>query len=181
MSGETARTALVVVADAVEDVLAPWRRRYNASAVERRIPSHVTILFPLVPAAEAEDDLLSELRGLYRPLAPFAYELSRLETFPGVAWLAPDPAAPFHALIERTRAAFPQCPPYGDHGLEPVPHCTVGVTEEARALEAMVAELRSKLGPATPIRCEATAVALLAEHADGTWSTRAEFPFEGPG
>ena len=162
MSGETARTALGVVADAAEAVLAPWRRRYNASAVERRIPSHVTVLIPLVPAAEAEVDLRSELRGLYRPLAPFAYELSRLETFPGVAWLAPHPAAPFRALIERTRAAFPHCPPYGDLGLEPVPHSGVGVTEAPRALEA-------------------TAVALLAEHADGTWPTRAEFPFERPG
>lgn len=84
-------------------------------------------------------------------------------------------------LIDRTRAAFPHCPPYGDPGLEPVPHCTVGVTDDPRALEAMVAELRSGLGPETPIRCEPTAVALLAEHADGTWSTRAEFPFEGPG
>ena len=75
----------------------------------------------------------------------------------------------------------PALPAVRRPGLEPVPHCTVGVTEDPGALEAMVAELRSGLGPATPIRCEATAVALLAEHADGTWSTRAEFPFEGPG
>jgi 2'-5' RNA ligase len=181
MKREPARTALVVVADAAEEVLAPWRRRFNASAVERCIPSHVTILFPLVPAAEVDDDLLSQLRGLYRPLGPFAYDLARLETFPGVAWLVPDPAAPFDVLIERTRAAFPHCPPYGDPALDPVPHCTVGVTEDPRALEAMVAELRSGLEPAMPIRCAATAVALLAEHADGTWSTRAAFPFEAPG
>ena len=180
MSGDPARTALVVVADAAEETLAPWRRRYNASAVERRIPSHVTILFPLVPAAEVDDELLSDLRGLYAPLAPFAYALSRIETFPGVAWLAPDPATPFDTLIERTRAAFPDRPPYGDQALEPVPHCTVGVTGDAQALEAMVRALRSGLRSATPIRCDATAVSLLQEHADGTWSTRATFPFHGP-
>ncbi len=181
MNGAPARTALVVVADAAEDVLRRWRRRYHASAVERGIPSHITVLFPLVPAAEVDDDLLSGLRGLYGPITPFCYELSRIETFPDVAWLAPDPAAPFHVLIERTRAAFPDRPPYGDPALEPVPHCTVGVTDDRRALEAMVAELRSGLGSVTPIRCEATVVSLLEEHADGTWSTRATFPFEGLG
>ena len=134
MSGGPARTALVVVADAAEDVLAPWRRRYDASALARRIPSHITILFPFVPTAEVDDDLLSALHGLYRPLAPFGYELSRLETFPGVAWLAPDPSGPFHELIERTRTAFPDRPPYGDPALEPVPHCTIGVTDDPAAL-----------------------------------------------
>ena len=136
-----------------EDVLTPWRRRYDASAVERGIPSHITILFPLVPAAEVHDDVLSGLRGVYGPIAPFGCELSRIETFPGVAWLAPEPAAPFHVLIERTRAAFPDRPPYGDAALEPVPHCTVGVTDDRQALEAMGAELRSglRLGDAGPV------------------------------
>jgi 2'-5' RNA ligase len=179
VSGEPARTALVVVADAAEDILTPWRRRYDASAVERGIPSHITILFPLVPAAEVDDDALSGLRDVCGPLAPLGYELSRIETFPGVAWLAPDPAAQFHALIDRTLAAFPDRPPYGDTALEPVPHCTVGVTDDRQALEAMVAELRSGLGSVTPIRCEANVVSLLEEHPDGTWSTRATFPFEG--
>lgn len=181
MSREPVRTALVVVADAADDILAPRRRRYNAWAVERRIPSRVTIRFPLVPAAEVDDDLHPDLRDPYRPLAPFAYELSRLETFPGVAWLAPDPPDAFHVLIQPPRAAFPHSPPYCEPALETVPHCTVGVTDAPRALEAMLAELRSVLGPTAPIRCEPSAVALLAEHADGTWSGCAEFPSEGSG
>ena len=125
------------------------------SAVERGIPSHVTILFPLVPAAEVDDDLLSELRGLVPPAhARSAYELARLETFPGVAWLAPDPAAPFHVLIERTRAAFPHCPPYGDPALEPVPHCTVGVTDDPAGArgDGRRAALGARAGDADPLR-----------------------------
>ena len=59
VSGGPPRTALVVVADDAEEATAPWRRRYNRSAVERRMPAHVTILFPLVPAAAIDDDLLS--------------------------------------------------------------------------------------------------------------------------
>lgn len=180
MSGGPSRTALVVLAAEAEAPLLPWRRRYAASAVERRIPAHVTVLFPLVPAAEVDERLLSRLRDLYAPGAPFAYELARLESFPGVAWLAPEPTAPFDELIARTRAAFPAHPPYGDPTLDPVPHCTVGVAEEAH-LEPVLAGLRSGLVPLLPIRCVAREVSLLEEHPDGTWSLRAALPLEGKG
>lgn len=181
MSDGPSRTALVVVAGEADDALLPWRRRYAASAVERRIPAHVTILFPLVPAADVDEGLLSRLRDVYAPAAPFAYELARVESFPGVAWLAPEPAAPFHDLIARTRAAFPAHAPYGDPTLEPVPHCTVGVSEEPAHLEPVLAELRSGLAPLLPIRCVAREVSLLEEHPDATWSLRAAFRLGGEG
>ena len=181
MTGEPSGTALVVLAAEAAAPLLPWRRRYAASAVERRIPAHVTVLFPLVPAAEVDERLLSGLRDLYAPAAPFAYELARLESFPGVAWLAPEPAAPFHELIARTRAAFPAHPPYSDPTLEPVPHCTVGVAGQPAHLEPVLTELRSGLAPLLPIHCVAREVSLLEEHADATWSLRASLPLEGEG
>lgn len=181
MSGEPSRTALVVVAAEAEEALATWRRRFDPSAVERRIPAHLTVLFRLVPAATVDDGLLARLAELYAAVAPFSYELSRLESFPGVAWLAPEPAAPFHELIARARAAFPEHPPYGDPTLEPVPHCTVGVAEGPSQLAPVLAELRSGLAPLLPIRCEAPVVSLLEEHADATWSLRATIRLGGPG
>ena len=181
MSGGPSRAALVVLAAEAEAPLLPWRRRYAASAVERRIPAHVTVLFPLVPASEVDERLVSRLRDLYASVAPFAYELAHLESFPGVAWLAPEPATPFHELIARTRAAFPAHPPYGDPSLEPVPHCTVGVAEQPAHLEPVLAELRTGLDPLLPIHCVAREVSLLEEHVDGTWSLRAALPLEGEG
>ncbi len=182
MTGEPSRTALVVVADAADETLAPWRRRFHAWSVERGIPAHLTILFPFVAAARVDAELLAGLRALYAPVAPFAYELARVESFPGVAWLAPEPAAPFLELIAATRAAFPDQPPYGDPALEPVPHCTVGGDAgdmENEALAAMLAELRDGLGAALPLACRAEAATLLVEQADGTWAEGAAFPFEG--
>ena len=105
MSSSRPRTALVVVTDAAEEVIDPWRRRFDASAVARRIPSHVTILFPLVAAADVDDTLLARLRLLYAPCARFAYELARVETFPGVAWLAPQ-SWDFTRRIDAPRAAW---------------------------------------------------------------------------
>jgi hypothetical protein len=182
VTGEPSRTALVVVPDAVGETLAPWRRRFHAWSVERGIPAHLTILFPFVPASRVDGDLLASLRALYAPVAPFAYELARIESFPGVAWLAPEPAAPFLDLIAATRAAFPEHPPYGDPTLEPVPHCTVGGDtdeDDDRTLAAMLAELRDGLGPSLPLACRAEAATLLVEQADGTWAGGPAFPFEG--
>ena len=179
MSGEEPRTALVVVADDAEELVAPWRRRHNASAVARSIPAHVTLLFPLFPAAAIDDDALEGLRRLYAPVAPFAYALSRVDSFPTVAWLAPEPALPFLELMAHTMAAFPDHPPYGDPVLEPVPHCTVGVVDAPDELEPVVSDLRTGLGPLLPIPCEARDVALLAEREDGTWTVHTRFPLGG--
>ena len=179
MSAGAPRTALVVVADDAEEATAPWRRRYNRSAVERLVPAHVTILYPLVPAAAIDDDLLATLRALYSPVAPFDYRFTRVESFPAVAWLAPEPTAPFLELIARTSEAFPDHPRYGDPKLAPVPHCTVGVVDAPAGLQPFLDELRAGLAPLLPIRCEARAVTLLEERDDRTWAAHTRFPFEG--
>lgn len=181
MSDADRRSALVVVAREAEPVVGEWRRRYLRESVERGIPPHLTVLFPFVPASEIDDAILATLERLYAPVRPFAYELASVEAFPDAAWLAPVPAEPFFDLVERARRAFPGLPPYGDPEHVVVPHCTLGIDEDPDRLAAMVRELRERLGPRLPIRCRAVDVALVGELGDGTWLTRATFPFEGLG
>ncbi len=173
------RTALVVLTPEAEAVLAPWRRRFLSATVDRGIPAHVTVLFPFVPAREIDGEVDDAAHQLFAAVAPFEYELASVASFPGYAWLAPEPADPFLDLIARTRARFPEYPPYGDPDLEPVPHCTVGAAEAPECLAAIVAELRPALAASLPISCRATAVTLLEEHDDETWSARASFALEG--
>jgi 2'-5' RNA ligase len=173
------RSALVVVAVEAEPVVREWRLRHQREAVERGLPAHLTILFPFVPATEIDDWLLTRLRRLYSPVRPFAYELASVESFPGAAWLAPAPAASFHALVDCARQAFPALPPYGAPDHVVVPHCTIGTADDPDAVAAMVRELREGLGPRLPIRCRATELVLLAEGADGTWARRESIPFDG--
>jgi hypothetical protein len=106
------RSALVVVAVEAEAVVGEWRLRHQRESVERRIPPHLTVLFPFVPATAIEDDTLAELRRLYAPVRPFGYELASVESFPDAAWLAPAPVQPFHELVARARRAS-RAPPYG--------------------------------------------------------------------
>jgi 2'-5' RNA ligase len=173
------RSALVVVAAEADPVVGEWRERYNPAAVARRLPAHLTILFPFVPVADLDEAVLSRLGDAYAPLRPFAYDLASVESFPDAAWLAPVPAAPFHELVEITRHAFPGLPPYGDPEHVVVPHCTVGVDDDPTRVAQMVRELREGLGPRLPIRCRAEQVVLLAEDVDGTWARRAAFPLRG--
>lgn len=173
------RTALVVVTREAEPVLAPSRRRHIGATVDRGIPAHITVLFPFVPALEVDAEISGALRALYAPVEPFAYDLASLESFPGYAWLAPDPGEPFLDLIAITRDAFPDLPPYGERDIAPVPHCTVGAAEDPDRLTALVAELQVELGAMLPIRCHAEAVTLLAERADETWFERRAFAFTG--
>ena len=177
--GSRPRTALIVACPEAEAVVAPWRRRYAAEAVERGVPPHVTILVPLVPAAAIDADLLTRLRALFSHVRPFDYELATVESFPAVVWLAPEPTVPFHELILRTRNAFPEYPPYGDPTLEPVPHCTIGVDDDPTRVAEMLDELRQALGPRLPIRCRATSVDLLEQRQDESWLLRERFPLAG--
>ena len=179
MTVSPARTALIVVAGAARHVLAPWRRRFDSGAVTRRIPPHITILFPFVRYVDVDAELLERLRVLYAPVAPFEYALASVQRFPTVAWLAPDPATPFLALIERTSAAFPEHPPYGDPSLDPVPHCSIGIVDDPGSLDAIVRELEAGLEDVLPIGCTADAMTLLEERLDGRWSVRATFPLQG--
>ncbi|HEY7178676.1 MAG TPA: 2'-5' RNA ligase family protein [Gaiella sp.] len=176
MTGGQARTALVVVTGEAGRPVEPWRRRFDPEAVAREIPAHVTVVFPFVPSHAVGADLLARLRVLYAPVAPFDYALAVVRRFPTVAWLAPDPAARFISLIERTYAAFPDYPPYGDPLLDPVPHCSIGVVDEPGSLDAIVRELETGLERVLPIRCTADEMTLLEERPDGRWSTRATFP-----
>ena len=173
------RSALVVVAAEAERVVGEWRERYQPAAVAKRLPPHLTILFPFVPVTELDDAVLARLGRMYAPVRPFGYELTSVQSFPDVAWLAPMPAAPFHELVEITRHAFPELPPYGDPGHVVVPHCTIGTDDDSARVETMVRELREGLGPQLPIRCRVDELVLLEEAADGTWAWRQAFPFDG--
>jgi 2'-5' RNA ligase len=173
------RSALVVVAAEADPVVGEWRERYQPAAVARRLPPHLTILFPFVPVADLDDAVMSRLGAMYAPLRPFAYELASGESFPDAAWLAPVPAAPFRELVEVTRLAFPGLAPYGDPEHVVVPHCTVGTADDPKRVDGMVRTLRERLGPRLPIRCRADEVVLLAEEGDGTWARRGAFPLRG--
>jgi hypothetical protein len=172
--GRPRETALSIVVPEAETPTVDFRTRFLMRTVARRIPAHITLLYPFVDADTVDAALLDEVRALYASSAAFAFTLARVETFAAHVWLAPEPRRRFIELIELTYARFPGCAPYGGKfaGSEPVPHLAIG---EGPDVDALRREAERSLAGSLPLRCRAHTVSLLEEQSDGTWAERAAF------
>ena len=104
----------------------------------------------------------------------FGYALERIETFPGVVWLAPEPDARFRALMSAVHAAFPGYPPYGGGHHEVIPHATL-TSCAPEELDAAVARLEPRVSSLLPVDGCADAVTLLVEEELDRWRERLRF------
>ena len=131
MSAPAPESALVVLAPEAEPMVKAYRDEHDPAAAVG-VPAHLTVLYPFllpdVPPAAA-----ARLTALFAACAPFDYTLSELGRFPGVLYLAPEPAEPFRSLTLRVAHAFPDFPPYGGRHEHIIPHLTIAnLDDEAR-------------------------------------------------
>ena len=168
------RTALLVPVPA-EALVDAFRRRHHDFAFERRIPPHVTVLFPFVPAASLDDVLRAQLAVHFSGVAPFEAALTGIGRFDGCVWLAPEPRDRFVDLITATYARFPKHPPYGGKFTEPEPHLTVAEVDEPDSEDAIAELARMELGRQLPFGFVVDCVSLIAEQANGMWQESMRF------
>lgn len=131
------------------------------------VPLHITVMCPFRPArsiGQAEEQQIAEMAA---GLAPFDYALTHYDTFPGVHYLAPEPAASFVAITEAIQRRWPSCKPYGGVFDSVIPHMTVAFGEPP----ADPAELKRAL----PILTRASELWLLCQTPRG-WRIRRRFP-----
>jgi 2'-5' RNA ligase len=174
-------TALSIVVSEADALVAGFRNRFLTHTVARKIPPHVTLLYPFVDADLLDAGLIARLEVLYAPVEPFAFELAHVDRFPAHVWLAPEPRDRFVDLIRLTCAHFPDNLPYG--GLfadsEPRPHLTIGEANVDMGIDDLAAEANRTVGPGLPLPCTARTVSLLEEQPYGTWASRAELALAG--
>jgi 2'-5' RNA ligase superfamily protein len=115
------------------------------------LPPHVTVLYPAPGDVAALTEVLA-------PFRPFDVLFPRLDRFPGILWLAPEPAERFVALTEAVVARFPTHPPYGGRYTSIIPHLTVAA--------ASLDETAELVEPLLPIHSHVESV-VLYESADG--------------
>ncbi len=133
------------------------------------VPAHVTLLFPFVPSASIDEATLDRARAATSGTPAFVVEFREVTSFDpspaeeGVAWLAPQPAAPFIALTEALAAAFPGYRPYEGIHDTVIPHLTLANVDVD--LPVLIAATRPKL----PFRRRVGSAALLVEDASGRW------------
>jgi hypothetical protein len=95
---------------------------------------------------------------------PFEVRFARVERFPTVVYLAPEPSAPFTRLTEAVVDRFPDFPPYGGAFEEVIPHLTITESGDA-AFDAIAAHAETAL----PFSHRVTRLDVLVEAAEGRW------------
>ncbi len=164
------RSALIVEVPEAEPLVQEWRAKHDWSA-QHGVPAHITLLFPFVPTEKIDDRLHADLGASSRPIPPSRSPAARRPLPDEVAWLAPEPAGPFKALIEAISSHYPEYPPYEGIHDEVIPHLTVaeGGTE-------LQDEVDAALTPALPIEAEARSVSLFLEDETEWWNLGERFP-----
>lgn len=127
---ETLETILLIVPGyEVQAFAAPLRARYAAQS-SLCFPAHITILYPFLPPAKAEEQR-QMIASIVEPFPPFNVSLHGYRRFPTAWALEPLDPAPIVALQRELSRAFPDYPPYGgQHGPDLVPHLTVAHFED---------------------------------------------------
>lgn len=154
----------------VPPALEHLRRRWDLAA-GTGVPAHVTILFPFLSADALLPALRRDLAAIARAHQPFDVRFERVDGFPGVVYVRPEPATPFLRLTEAFVARFPEFPPYGGAFDEVIPHLTVAESKGAPLDEIAAAARR-----ALPFRHRVAALEVLVEGGEGRWRTRWRLP-----
>ena len=155
---------IVPVLDA-EPVVAAWlgQDRVDFDGA----PLHVTVMYPFLPARSIGGVAEAAIADLARDIEPFEFMLARPGQFPGVRYLAPEPAASFVAITERIQRRWPSCLPYGGAYDSVIPHVTVTFADRPPVPdEVMLRDL--------PVSTRATELWLL-QQTPGGWRTRSRF------
>jgi 2'-5' RNA ligase len=158
-------TALICRVPEAEPYVARFRQRFDPSA-RRNVPAHVTILYPFLPPAHVDAEVLETLVAIAAAVPRFEYRLRDLRRFPVSVYLAPDPDQPFAALTDAVYRAYPDYPPFAGKFEVVVPHVTVAHGDEPLLCEIEI-ELRIALPAAgIPARCREM---VLIENSSGRW------------
>jgi 2'-5' RNA ligase len=168
------RTGLLILVPA-EEIVGDFRRRHNAVSVARRIPPHITVLFPFVTAAAVDEGTHTDLAAHFAAFDSFAAELTGVGFFDNYVWLAPEPRDRFLDMIAATCTRFPEFPPYAGEGLEPEPHLTIAAIDNGGSAEQVANVARAEFAALLPFRFTVEGVSLFEERDDGTWRESARF------
>ena len=168
-------SVLLIAVPEAEPLVAELRDRYDPVAV-RGVPAHVTVLFPFKAPDDVTGTDLENLDQTFAAFAAFDFELAAVNSFPGVWFLAPEPAGAFKALTRAVHARFPDYPPYrGAFGDDSVPHLTVAQVADTAEFETVGSQLKTAAAPILPLRVRAEEVWLM-DNTTGRWTIRRRFP-----
>jgi 2'-5' RNA ligase len=168
------QSALVVLVPEAEELVGPFRERYDPSA-NAGMPAHVTLLFPFKPPLEIGKAVSDTLGQCFTRFEAFDFSLTTIRRFsPEVLYLAPEPDEPFRQLALAVWNCYPETPPYGGRYSSIVPHLTVAQLPAEQQLERVAVEFARISRRRLPLHATASEIALMDTLAR-PWQVRASF------
>ena len=169
----TSRTALVLLAPRVEEALRELRVRYFRN-LPRRMPAHVTLLFPFrSPVDDQTLATIGEVGGGLRAIDATFREPGRFRS--DVVWLRPEPAGEFERASDAVLAAFADCAPYGGAHAGRTLHLTVA----SRLRGGEADQLLDEVGDVLPLTDRIDRLSLMTETGSG-WREAHSWPLLAP-
>jgi 2'-5' RNA ligase len=151
----------VLLAPAVHVALYDVRARHLRN-LGRKMPSHVTVLFPF--RTRVDEDAIGNIERICAARPPFTATFADIGRFgSSVVWLRPQPADVFEELTTRVVEAFPDCSPYGGRHGHQTPHLSVG----SRLPRSVSDALAAAVTPLLPLTDRIDALSLMVETGDG--------------
>jgi 2'-5' RNA ligase len=168
MTGPVGEESALIVPVDLPAELRQMRDRLDPVAAAG-VPGHITLLYPFVPSARVDERVRARVTAIASRLVAFPFELARVQRWPDVICLLPEPSEQFRGLIVALATAFPDYPPYGGaHALaDIVPHVTIAQTSEAAELD----EAEDRLPALLPVRATCQKISLIAHPAGHTWES----------
>jgi hypothetical protein len=164
------RSALVLLAPRVHASLYDLRARHLRN-LGRKMPSHVTVLFPF--RNPVDDSAVATIERICASTTPFTATFAEVRRFgSSVVWLQPEPTAAFLEVTANVLDAFPDCVPYGGKHRNNTPHLSVGSRLPRSVADALAAEV----SPLLPLSDRIDALSLMFETGDG-WRHERSWPF----
>ncbi len=167
-------TGLVLLVPEVEPIVSTYRSAHDTSAAAG-LPAHITVLYPFRPFEQIDEAFMARIAEVLADSNEIDISFRRQSRFPGVLWLAPEPAEAIIELTEKLVSHFPEYPPYGGVYETITPHLTVA-TGEDDLLEDLADDITEALR--TPVTARIRSCVLYAYDTE-RWLEKRSFPFGG--
>lgn len=84
-----------------DPIIGEWRKKYDQAALHG-IPSHITLLFPFKEPSKISEEIIQKLDRIFSNVRQFYFSLEKINTFPNVVFLEPNPRERFIAAAKLT-------------------------------------------------------------------------------